>query len=86
MELPVKLTPTMSHVQLARSFALLNKNREIWIYDNNILIKNSPFNSYAEAQEAINISRKSLIIQRYLDTGKLYLNRYIFSSEPLNNK
>lgn len=84
--LPVKLTPTISHLELSHAFAKLNnKDRAIWVYDNNVLVNGSPFNKIADASVSIGIDRKSLTISRYIDTGKLYKNRYSFYSKPILN-
>lgn len=47
--LPVTLTPEMTHLKLAQSFAKTYKTRGVWVYDNNVLVKGSPFMSNAEA-------------------------------------
>lgn len=74
----------MSHRQLAKAFSSLVKNRNIWVYDNGVLLSSKPYTSYAEAQEAIGIPRTSVAIRRKIDTGKAYLNRYTFYSSPIS--
>ena len=76
--LPVKLTPTISHLELSKEFAKIQKGRVIWVYDNQVIVKGSPFTTIAAASESIGLSRTSITVRRYLDTGKLYINRYIF--------
>jgi LAGLIDADG endonuclease len=78
--LPVSLTPEMSHLILAQTFAGHVKSRQVWVYNNGVLIKGSPFDTYASAQEAIGLSRISVVVRRKIDSGKLYLNRYTFFS------
>jgi hypothetical protein len=72
----------MSHLNLSQAFARLKIHREVWVYDKENLLKGSPFNSYADACEAIKIIRTSMVVRRYIDTGKLYDNRYLFYSSP----
>lgn len=83
--LPVKLTPSISHLQLSQQFAKVRKGRLIWIYDNDVVFQGSPFTTVADASVSIGLSRKSLIVRRYLDTGKLYKNRFNFkTNSPFN--
>jgi hypothetical protein len=81
INLPVKLIADMNHLILSQSFARLLTSRQVWVYDNGILILGSPFSSYAEAQEAIGIPQNSLAIRRNIDKDKLYLKRYSFYSK-----
>jgi len=83
--LPVTLTPNMSHLKLALAFAKVKGIKEVWVYENGVLIRGNPFNTYADVCEAIGISRKSLIVRRYIDTGKLYNNKYSFYSSLLSD-
>lgn len=62
IDLPVKLTPDMSHLVLAQKFARLITSRSVWVYDNGELVIGSPFESYAEAQAAIGIPRTSVAV------------------------
>ena len=80
IKLPVKLTPDMNHLITSQKFAKLITSRSVWVYDNGKLVIGSPFDSYAEAQTAIGISRTSVAVRRNIDTGKLYLQRYSFYS------
>lgn len=80
LNLPFKITPKTTHLELAQKFSKLVENRKIWVYENNVLVSGSPFVSYAEAQKAIGIARTSRAISRNIDTGKLYLNRFSFYS------
>lgn len=80
--LPVKLIPEISHVQLSRAFQKINKLRCIWVYDYGVIVKGSPFTKNADASESIGLTRTSIVVQRYLDTCKLYKNRYSFKTRP----
>lgn len=84
--LPVILTPDMSHLTLAQSFARVKENRIVWVYDKGVVVKGSPFKSYSEVCEVIGINRNSKIVSRYLDTDKLYKERYSFYSQRFSGK
>jgi LAGLIDADG endonuclease len=84
MNLPIKLAPEMLHVDLAKAFAKLIKNRNIWVYDNGVLINSQPFTSFSTAMKAIGYSASSVAARRTLDTGKFVNGRYTFYSFPLN--
>ena len=43
LNLPVTLTPNMLHVDLAKAFASKVKPSAIWVYDNGVLLNESPF-------------------------------------------
>lgn len=47
--LPIRLTPTMAHTELAQRYSRLVDNRTVYVYDNDILVEGSPFNSYRDA-------------------------------------
>lgn len=80
MKLPITITPELNHLQLSQKFARLVKNRTIWLYDNGLLVKGSPFNTHATAAEAAGLPKNTSVIKRYIDTGKLFNNRYTFYS------
>lgn len=86
MNLPIKLAPEMLHVELAKAFAKLIKNRNIWVYDNGFLINSQPFTSFSTAMKAIGYSANSIAARRTLDTGKVVKGRYTFYSFPLNTE
>lgn len=48
---------------------------------NNIVVFN--YNSITECSQDLNVSRTT--INKYLDTNTVYLNKYVFSSTPLNH-
>jgi hypothetical protein len=79
--LPVKLTPEMTHLELSQSFAKTNKTRNVWVYDQNVLVKGSPFMSNADAAASVGLNRTTRVVARYLDTGKSYKERYEFTTK-----
>lgn len=76
--LPVTLTPKMTHLELSQSFAKTYKTRNVSYYDNNVLVKGSPFMSNADAAASVGLNRTTRVVARYLDTGKSYQERYEF--------
>lgn len=48
------------------------------------MIEGSPFVSYSSAPKALGLNPSSNTCNRYIDTGRLYKNMYIFSSNPLD--
>ena len=83
LNLPVTLTPSMLHVDLAKAFVSKVKLNAIWVYDNEILLSESPFSTFASAMEAIGYSKTSIAGRRSIDTGKKIGGRYTFYSKPL---
>lgn len=83
LTLPVKLTKEMRHVDLAQAFARLVKEKNIWVYDNGVLLNSQPFTTYGNAMESIGYSRTSTAARRTLDTGKIVGGRYTFFSIPI---
>jgi len=59
--MPVKLTPSMTHLQFAQTFARVRGKVEIWAYEDGNLIKNNPYSSYAEVCELVGLSRTSML-------------------------
>lgn len=70
----------MTHLKLAQSFAKTYKTRGVWVYDNNILVKGSPFMCNADAAASVGLNRTTRAVARYLDTGKSYQGRYQFTT------
>lgn len=83
LNLPVTLTPWMSHVDLAKAFVPKVKASGIWVYDNGVLLNGSPFSSFASAMKAIGYSKTSIAGRRTIDTGKLIGGRFTFYSKPV---
>lgn len=76
---PVIRTPGISQVEYSKQIARVIEVT-IYIYDRNKL--HSIHNSYASAQEALGIKRTARTVSRLLDSGRLYNNRYEFTSHP----
>jgi len=48
------------------------------------MVKGSPFVSFSAAHKALGLNPSSNTCNRYIDTGRLYKNKYIFSSKPID--
>ena len=83
---PFNIEDNIPHVDNVKKFRLENKSdlpKTIYIYENDELIKGSPFNSYSSAHKALGLKSTSNTCNRYLDTNRLYKSKYIFTSYPL---
>jgi hypothetical protein len=84
---PFDISSGCSHLELAKNFARKRGSRKgftVYIYDTNTggkQIIGSPFSTYGAGHVALGLRAGSRIIGRYIDTGKLYKNRYTFYSD-----
>ena len=79
-----------SHLDLAKEFTISKGGRKgftvyIYIQDSTRSggfkeLKGSPFSTYGAGHEAIGVKRNSRVIGRYIDTGKVYKDKYLFAS------
>jgi len=84
---PFIVKDNIPHVDNVRRFRSENKSdspKTIYIYDNDRLIKGSPFNSYSDAHKALGLKSTSNTCNRYLDTNRIYKSKYILTSKPLS--
>jgi len=82
---PFSIEDNIPHVDNVRRFRLENKSdlpKTIYIYENDKLIKGSPFNSYVSAHKALGLKSTSNTCNRYLDTNRIYKSKYVFTSTP----
>jgi hypothetical protein len=91
---PFDVNSGRSHLDLAKELTISKGGRKgftvyIYVQDSSLNIrsgfkelKGSPFSTYGAGHEAIGIKRNSRVIGRYIDTGKVYKDKYIFSSIP----
>ena len=87
---PFDISSGRSHFELVREFTIAKGGRKgfiVYIYErteSNKLkqLKGSPFSTYGAGHEVIGLNRGSRVIGRYIDTGKEYKDKYIFSSLP----
>ena len=90
---PFDISSGRSHFILAKELTIAKGGRKgftVYIYIKDLLrivggfseLKGSPFSTYGAGHEAIGLKRSSRVIGRYIDTGKVYKDKYIFSSVP----
>lgn len=90
---PFDVTTTSSHFDLVRNFTISKGGRKgftVYIYcvessETGVKkeLKGSPFSTYGAGHVAIGLKPASRVAGRYIDTGKAYKDRYLFSSVPL---
>lgn len=75
------------HTENVRNYSIVNKSinpKTVYIYDGNKMVDGSPFASYSAAHKALELKPSSNTCNRYIDTNKLYKNKYIFRSKPID--
>lgn len=85
---PFDVNSGRSHFELVREFTISKGGRKgfiVYVHSSEGYkeLKGSPFSSYGAAHIAIDLKPGSRVIGRYIDTGKLYKDKYIFSSVPV---
>lgn len=88
---PFDISSGRNHLELVREFTIAKGGRKgfiVHVYDCNSRsgieeVKGSPFSTYGDGHEVLGLKRGSRVIGRYIDTGKLYKDKYKFSSVPL---
>jgi hypothetical protein len=87
---PFDLSLGKTHVELAQAFSRAPLRRKshlnpniVYIYKDNELVEGSPVFKFSDAHRALGLNPSSNTCNRYLNTGKLYKNQYLFSSTPL---
>ena len=88
---PFDIASGLSHFELARKFTISKGGRNgftVHIYDRESKrgkeLTGSPFSTYGAGHVALGLRAGSRVIGRYIDTGKAYKGRYIFSSIPIS--
>ena len=84
---PFEVQAYIPHVDNARKFRLANKSetpKTVYIYTNEGEVKGSPFSSFSLAHKALGLKSSSNTCNRYIDTGRLYKNKYVFTSNPID--
>lgn len=86
---PFDVNSGRSHFELVREFTISKGGRKgfiVYIYvresEGYKELKGSPFSTYGAGHVAIDLKPGSRVIGRYIDTGKAYKDKYIFSSVP----
>lgn len=84
---PFDVEANISHVENVRTWSIKNRSKNpniVYIYDNDEMIKGSPFSSYSAAHKVLGLKPSSNTCNRYIDTGRQYKNKYIFTSKPID--
>jgi hypothetical protein len=82
--IPFNLALNKSHLENVRKKVAKkagNKGFIVYVYDKDQLINNAPFTSHQAAKRYIQNIPIS-VISLYVDTGKVYRDRYTFYSQP----
>ena len=85
---PFDVKSNIPHSDNVRKFSIQNISdnpKVVYIYTNEGMIKGSPFVSYSSAHKALGLNPSSNTCNRYIDTGRLYKNNFIFSSKPIDS-
>jgi hypothetical protein len=85
---PFDVKSNIRHSDNVRKFSIQNRSdnpKVVYIYTNEGMIKGSPFVSYSSAHKALGLNPSSNTCNRYIDTGRLYKNNFIFSSKPIDS-
>ena len=90
---PFDISTGRSHFELVKEFTIAKGGRKgftVYIYEEKSPhkykeLKSSPFSTYGDGHEVLGQKRGSRVIGRYIDTGKKYKDKYIFSSIPLED-
>jgi hypothetical protein len=84
---PFKVKANKPHVENVRKYSSKNKSETpkiVYIYTDEGIIEGSPFVSFSGAHKALGLKSSSNTCNRYIDTSRLYKNKYIFSSKPID--
>jgi len=87
---PFDVNSGRSHFELVREFTISKGGRKgftVYVYlsssEGYKELKGSPFSTYGAAHVVIGLKSGSRVIGRYIDTGKAYKDKYIFTSVPV---
>lgn len=84
---PFDIKLDLPHTENVRNFSIINRSenpKTVYIYTDEGMIKGSPFISYSAAHKALSLNPSSNTCNRYIDTNRLYKNKYIFTSKPID--
>lgn len=84
---PFDVKLNIPHLENVRKYSIANKSenpKTVYIYDENEMVNGSPFVSFSAAHKALGLKPSSNTCNRYIDTNRLYKNKYIFTSKPID--
>lgn len=76
------------HTDNVRKLSIANRSEKpitVYVSENKNMVKGSPFASYSNAHKSLGLKPSSNTCNRYIDTDRLYKNKYIFSSKPIDS-
>lgn len=82
---PFYVKDNLPHIDNVRTLSIANRSLNpitVYIYENNNMVKGSPFASYSAAHKSLGLKPSSNTCNRYIDTDRLYKNKYIFGALP----
>ena len=82
------LQTNIPHMDNVRKLSIASRSVKpviVYIYENNNMLKGSPFASYSAAHKFLGLKPSSNTCNRYIDTDRLYKDKYIFSSKPIDS-
>lgn len=85
---PFDIKLDLPHTENVRKFSIANRSENpkiVYIYTNEGIVEGSPFTSFSMAHKALGLNPSSNTCNRYIDTNRLYKNKYIFSSKPIDS-
>ena len=75
------------HTDNVRKYSIKNRSvnpKIVYIYVDNEIVNGSPFTSFSSAHKALGLNPSSNTCNRYIDTNRLYKNKYIYTSKPID--
>lgn len=85
---PIDVQANIPHIDNVRKLSLINRSEKpitVYVYENKNMVKGSPFPSYSAAHKSLGLKPSSNTCNRYIDTNRLYKNKFIFSSKPIDS-
>lgn len=84
---PFDVKLNIPHTDNVRKYSIKNRSENpkiVYIYVDNEMVNGSPFTSFSSAHKALGLNPSSNTCNRYIDTNRLYKNKYIFTSKPID--
>ena len=85
---PFDVKAMIPHIDNVRKLSRANKSLKpvvVYIYENKHMVEGSPFASYGAAHKSLGLKTTSNTCNRYMDTNRLYKNKYMFTSKPIDS-
>jgi len=85
---PFDVRANIPHTDNVRKLSITNRSEKpitVYVYENKNMVKGSPFASYSAVHKSLGLKPSSNTCNRYIDTDRLYKNKYIFSSKPIDS-